>query len=133
VIEYKRDENDQPVLSRLDEDSLGRIALATGGKYFRATDRESEVEEIAGLIADMESKELASKLFTRYEERFYWPLAVAIAILIAETVIPRRRREKKVPLVQSAFAKGYGGPAEAWPSKRYRSGGGVEPSRGSVR
>jgi Ca-activated chloride channel family protein len=103
VIEYKRDENDQPVLSRLDEDSLGRIALATGGKYFRATDRESEVEDIAGLIADMESKELASKLFTRYEERFYWPLGIAIVLLIAETVIPRRRREKKKPLVQVSF------------------------------
>jgi Ca-activated chloride channel family protein len=104
VIEYKRDENGQPVLSRLDEDVLGRIAIATGGKYFRATDRESEVEEIGGLIADMESKELASKLFTRYEERFYWPLGLAIVLLIAETVIPRRRGDKKRTLVGVSLA-----------------------------
>jgi Ca-activated chloride channel family protein len=100
VVDYKRDENGQPVLSRLDEDTLGRIALTTGGKYFRASGRESEVEEIAELVAGMESKELASKLFTRYEERYYWPLSVAILLLVAETVIPRRRRRKKAPGVE---------------------------------
>ena len=102
VVDYKRDESGQPVLSRLDEDSLGRIALTTGGKYFRATDRESEVEEIAELVAGMEGKELTSKMFTRYEERFYWPLGIAILFLIAETVIPRRRRQKREPLVERA-------------------------------
>ncbi len=94
VSDYKRDESGQPVLSRLDEDTLGRIALATGGKYFRASDRESEVGEIGGLIADMEGKELASKLHTRYEERFYWPLGIALCFLTAETVVSRRRRGK---------------------------------------
>ncbi len=102
VVDYKRDESGQPVLSRLDEDTLGRIALTTGGKYFRATDRESEVEEIAELVAGMEGKELTSKMFTQYEERFYWPLGIAILFLIAETVIPRRRRKKKEPLVERA-------------------------------
>jgi len=92
VIDYKKDEAGQPVLSRLDEETLSRLALATGGKYFRASDRESEVEEIAGLIQAMETKELTSKLFTRHEERFYWPLGIATALLVVESLIPRRRR-----------------------------------------
>jgi Ca-activated chloride channel family protein len=92
VIDYKKDPAGQPVLSRLDEETLSRIALATGGKYFRASDRESEVEEIARLIGGMETKELTAKLFTRYEERFYWPLAFAVALLVAESLVPRRRR-----------------------------------------
>lgn len=95
VTDYKRDEAGQPVLSRLDEDSLSRIALASGGEYFRATDEESEVEEIADLVASMESKELSAQLFTRYEERYYWPLGFAVAFLIAESAIPRGRRRKK--------------------------------------
>jgi len=94
ITDYKRDEAGQPVLSRLDEDSLGRIALASGGKYFRASDDETEVEEIADLVASMESKELTSQLFTRYEERYYWPLGFALALLIAESAIPRGRRRK---------------------------------------
>ena len=95
ITDYKRDAAGQPVLSRLDEESLGRVALATGGKYFRATDRESEIDEIDELIASMESKELKSQLFTRYEERFYWPLGFAIVFLIADTAIPRGRRRKE--------------------------------------
>ncbi len=95
VTDYKRDAAGRPVLSRLDEQSLGRVALATGGKYFRATDRETEVEEIGELIASMESKELKSQLFTRYEERFYWPLGFAIVFLIADTAVPRGRRRKE--------------------------------------
>ena len=97
VTDYKRDAAGQPVLSRLDEDSLGRVALATGGKYLRATNRETEVDEIGELIASMESKELKSQLFTRYEERFYWPLGFAIVFLIADTAIPRGRRRKEEP------------------------------------
>ena len=98
ITDYKRDAAGQPVLSRLDEQSLGRVALATGGKYFRATDRETEVEEIGELIASMESKELRSQLFTRYEERFYWPLGFAIVFLIADTAIPRGGLRKEEPV-----------------------------------
>ncbi len=129
IIDYKRDENNQPVLSRLDEDMLGRIALATGGKYWRATDRESEVEEIAGLITEMEAKELASKLYTRYEERFYWPLGIAIGFLAAETVIPRRRRRKRkasltvAPAKESCDENGDAHPCPGHP----RSGRGSQP------
>ena len=95
ITDYKRDEAGQPVLSRLDEDSLSRIALATGGEYYRASDEESEVEEIADLVASMEGKELSAQLFTRYEERYYWPLGFAVAFLIAESAIPRGRRRRK--------------------------------------
>ena len=95
ITDYKRDEAGQPVLSRLDEDSLSRIALATGGQYFRASDDEAEVEEIAELVGSMESKELSAQLFTQYEERYYWPLGFAVAFLIAEAAIPRGRRRKK--------------------------------------
>jgi Ca-activated chloride channel family protein len=95
ITDYKRDEAGQPVLSRLDEESLSRIALATGGEYYRASDDEAEVEEIADLVASMEGKELSAQLFTRYEERYYWPLAFAVAFLIAESAIPRGRRRKK--------------------------------------
>ena len=95
ITDYKRDEAGQPVLSRLDEDSLARIALASGGEYFRASDGETEVEEIAELVVSMESKELTAQLFTRYEERYYWPLGFAVAFLIAESAIPRGRRRKK--------------------------------------
>jgi Ca-activated chloride channel family protein len=92
VTDYIRDDSGQPVLSRLGEETLSRVALETGGKYFRISDRDAEVEAIADLITSMEGRELESQLFRRYQERFYVPLSLAISFLLAEALVPRERR-----------------------------------------
>jgi Ca-activated chloride channel family protein len=92
VTDYMRDESGEPVLSRLDEKTLGELALATGGKYFRLSERDTEIDEIAGLVGGMEGEELQSQLFRRFQERFYWPLGIAVAILMIESLVPRARR-----------------------------------------
>ncbi|HXV61876.1 MAG TPA: VWA domain-containing protein [Vicinamibacteria bacterium] len=92
VTDYVRDPEGQPVLSRLDEETLGRVALLTGGKYFRISERDREIEEISTLVTGMEGEELESQLFRRFQERFYWPLALALVFLITETLVPREKR-----------------------------------------
>jgi len=93
VSDYVRDASGQPVLSRLDETTLSELALATGGKYFRVSDRDDEIEKISSLVLGMEGAELESQLFTRYQERFYWPLGFALVLLVFDTVLTRRRGE----------------------------------------
>jgi Ca-activated chloride channel family protein len=95
MTDYIRDESGQPVLSRLGEETLSKVALETGGKYFRLSDRDEEIDEIARLISAMEGEELEAQLFRRYQERFYWPLGLALAILVAEALIPRQARARK--------------------------------------
>jgi Ca-activated chloride channel family protein len=95
VTDYVRDDSGQPVLSRLDEATLSRLALATGGKYFRISERDEEIEQIGDLVMGMEGTDLASQLYTRFQERFYWPLGLAVAFLIADTLIARRRHVKE--------------------------------------
>ncbi len=95
VTDYVRDESGQPVLSRLDEDALSRLALTTGGKYFRISDRDEEIDQLTELVMGMEGTELESQLYSRYQERFYWPLVLAVALLIAETLISRQRPVKE--------------------------------------
>jgi Ca-activated chloride channel family protein len=95
VTDYIRDDSGQPVLSRLGEETLSRIALETGGKYFRITDQDQEIEEIAGLVAGMEGEELESQLFRRFQERYYWPLSLALLFLLAEALVPRERRARE--------------------------------------
>lgn len=92
VTDYIRDESGQPVLSRLDEAKLSRVAMETGGKYFRVSDQDQEIEEISTLIAGMEGEDLASQLFRRFQERFHWPLGLALVLLLAEALVPRERR-----------------------------------------
>jgi Ca-activated chloride channel family protein len=95
VTDYIRDDSGQPVLSRLDEETLSRIAFETGGEYFRISERDQEIEKIAGLISGMEGEELESQLFRRYQERYYWPLGFALSFLLAEALLPRERKARK--------------------------------------
>ncbi len=70
----------QPV--EIDEALLQRMAAATGGRYFRATDLEG-LEEIYRQIDALEKTEIEARQYTRFEERFApWAAAGALALAI---------------------------------------------------
>ncbi len=76
----------QVVQTKLDQVMLQKIAQTTGGKSVMAGATGGELEEIyTEGIARMEEKELGSQRIKRYENRFQWPLAVAIALVMLET------------------------------------------------
>jgi len=89
---YKKDAEGKVVTTRLQEEVLEKLALETGGHYYRATPSELEVEEIAKAIAGLDQKEHGTVLRTRYEERYQIPLAAALLALLAETLLGDRRR-----------------------------------------
>jgi Ca-activated chloride channel family protein len=79
----------------MDPESLERVALATGGEFHRATTGELELGRIHESLAKLGEKELASRTFTQYEERFQFPLGLGLLLLLldfalAEGVRPRR-------------------------------------------
>ncbi len=92
VAEYRKDPGGQIVVSSLDERSLAEIATETGGRYYRATTSESEIETLYDDISGLEKKELESKLMQNFEEQFQYPLALAIIFLVAESWINEKRR-----------------------------------------
>ena len=67
----------------LDEPTLREMADLTGGRYFRATDRES-LEAVYSEIDTLETTEIQVENFTRYGERFPLFLGVALILLILE-------------------------------------------------
>ena len=92
VLEYRKDPEGKVVVSSLDERSLAGVAAETGGRYFRATTSESEIEALYNDISGLEKKELESRLFQNYEDRFQYPLVLAILFLFAELWISERRK-----------------------------------------
>ena len=94
-VGFKKDKKNQVVTSKLDELTLEKIALQTGGKYFRATGSESELQKIYDEISKMDKKELASMKFTQYEDRFQYFLILAIILLSLEVFISERRKIKQ--------------------------------------
>jgi Ca-activated chloride channel family protein len=89
---YKKDKEGRLVTTRLDEGPLRKLAIETGGKYYRATAAEGEVEEIAKTLAAMDASGSGTVLKTRWVERFQIPLSIALLALIVETLISDRRK-----------------------------------------
>lgn len=94
---YKKDREDRVVTTRLEESNLELLALETGGRYYRGTATEVEVDEIAKGLTAMDAREFGSVLRARYEERFQLPLLLALLALAAETVLGDRRRRAAAP------------------------------------
>ena len=89
---YKKDRQGEVVLSRLDDTVLQKIALLTGGKYYNATASDFELDRIYDEINRMEKKDLSSRLFTQYENRFQYFLGIALILLCIEFSIGDRKR-----------------------------------------
>jgi len=89
------------VVSRLDETTLQKIALTTGGKYYHATSGEMELDKIYHEISKMEKKELEGKLLTQYEDRYQVFLFLSILCLMVEFFLSERRGKKMVEKLKS--------------------------------
>ena len=70
----------------MDEETLRKIASATGGEYFRATDEE-RLTAIYEEINLLERSEITVKEFFEYRELFVWFLLPAVIFMLTDRVL----------------------------------------------
>jgi Ca-activated chloride channel family protein len=75
-----------PLSDFLDVELLQKIASETGGKYFRARDKEG-LKNIYSQIDQLEKSKIEVTTFRRYEERFLPFVLAALAFLFAELLL----------------------------------------------
>lgn len=93
---YKKDRDGRVVTSRLDESVLERLALETGGRYYRATDADLEVRDIAKALGQLSRGDLGTEIRARYQERFQVPLLGAWLAWVTQSLLGDRRRNGRV-------------------------------------
>jgi len=71
------------VTDTLDEETLTKIATATGGRYFRATNAKA-LQSIFDEIDRMEKTDIRVKAYTEYLERFEWLLLPGMILIALE-------------------------------------------------
>jgi Ca-activated chloride channel homolog len=103
IVEYRKDPDGHYVTSALDERSLAEIADQTGGRYFRATG--NEIDALYKDISGLEKKELESRLQQNFEDRFQYPLALAIIFLAAACWLFERRKPRATWIDRLNFRK----------------------------
>lgn len=85
---YKRDKKGEVVLSRMDEATLLEIARVTDGHYLRASSTGDEVDELVRRLDTLQQGDQKSKMFNRFENRYQWPLALGLLLLLLSVAIP---------------------------------------------
>jgi Ca-activated chloride channel family protein len=91
-VGYKRDEQGEVVLSKLDEATLQEIAQVSGGQYYRATADASELASLTSELGTLQKGELSALLEVQQIERFQPFLLAAVALMVAMEIIPDRLR-----------------------------------------
>jgi len=84
----------QPVISKLDEETLRQIASVSGGTYRRLDSVGAVMNDIALTLKSRAGK-AASISKKRGIDRYQWPLAVAIFLLVVESLLGTRRRKRQ--------------------------------------
>jgi Ca-activated chloride channel family protein len=88
-------------LTREGEAQLAQIAAATpGGKVIRAEKGETGIDELTQELKRQMTDEYAEKVETVYADIYFYPLGLAIVLLIIEAFVtdaPRRRFVRRVP------------------------------------
>ena len=91
-----KNKDGQVIKSRLDEITLNKIALETGGAYTPAYGTKWGLERIyKEEISRIEEKELGSQRIKLYENRFQLPLLAALVLITLESLIGERRKKKE--------------------------------------
>lgn len=75
-----------PAIDFIDEELLRKIADETGGRYFRARDREG-LENIYAQIDKLEKSKIEITSYKRYEERFLPFVLAALGLLFLEILL----------------------------------------------
>jgi len=89
--EFLKDSDGKVVITRLDEETLTKIAVAANGKYVRASNTKFGLLPIYESLKSVDRKEIKDKVYSEYSEQYQYVLVIAIVLLIAEVIILDRK------------------------------------------
>lgn len=90
-VDFKRDNEGNIVLTKLNEVMLQQLAASANGNFYILGNSQDDLKGIIDKIGSMEKKEFEERVFTDYDDKFQYPLALAILFLILEIFISERR------------------------------------------
>ena len=94
---FRKNQQGEVILSKLDETTLQQIALETGGSYVRSVTGDIDLNTIYKdqIKKNIEKKELKSERRKIWQERFQWFIFIALIFLVAETCLSEKRPLEK--------------------------------------
>lgn len=91
-----KDSNGNIVVTRLDENTLRKIAEAGGGAYIHAGNEEFGLTPIINDLKKMEDEMFNSVVFEEYDEQFMYFLGIALFLFVIEMLIGDRKFKRNL-------------------------------------
>jgi len=90
---FKRDKNGNIVISKLDEETLAKTALAGGGEYMRGNNAYAGIKKLFERLEKLNRKEYESKIYSEYDDQFHYFFFLALILLIIEFSIIEKKNK----------------------------------------
>lgn len=91
-VDEKKDENGQPIISKMNPNMLQALAKAGNGNYYVLDNSKQVADFISKDIAKIETKTINDKVFTDFVEQFQYFLLFALLLLVADFFITYRKK-----------------------------------------
>lgn len=94
---FRKNQQGEVIISRLDETTLQQIALETGGSYVRSVTGDIDLKTIYKdqIKKHIEKKELKLERRKIWQERFQWFIFIALICLVIETCLAEKKPLEK--------------------------------------
>lgn len=88
---YKRDQNGEVVITKLNRLLLEEIAREGSGKYFDGTNTQEVIDNLKSTLEGIEKNEYESQLFSDYKDQFQWFVGLGLLFLVIDVFISYRK------------------------------------------
>lgn len=90
---YKRDWDDQIVITKLNPSTLEQIANSTGGTYYYGANTQEVVDLIKKDLAQIEKSDFESQQIAEFQSQYQWFLALAFLLIFVDIFILERKTQ----------------------------------------
>jgi Ca-activated chloride channel homolog len=90
VESFKRDNNNEVVITKLNQESLENIAKATKGGYINGNNTKQVVEYIKKTLENIQKTEFEATQMANFQSQFQWFLGIAFALLFLDVFLSER-------------------------------------------
>ncbi|MDO5979150.1 vWA domain-containing protein [Flavivirga spongiicola] len=91
VLNYKKDNQGETVITRLNEETLIAIAEEANGAYINGKNTNDVVENIREILNSMDKTEFEAKQFADFKDQFQWFLGFGIFFLLLDVFLLERK------------------------------------------
>lgn len=91
IADFRKDDEGNVIISKLNETMLQDIAVATGGVYSRANNVSFGLNKVLDDMENLNKAEVKTKVYSAYNDQFQYILGFALFFLLFEFVILERK------------------------------------------